>query len=382
MKRFTLLSFLLCTTLLGWAQKPTITFNYERSSFNMDQPLPAEQYFFVSGDIREAVSMVEIVIKPGKQNRDYVLYQTSWKRSFNDNKQSFLIPVNYNLRGGTEYDITLNYYRQVTDQELRNLQEALYSELDTYIDQSLVLSRRRIRLVKSVSSMVSDMNSIVRAALTYYRNNNNIRFEGFSSIIQDKLKITTNNPLRKDRRNEEEREKQVRELKSMVQAEVANLLNTGFSILANSRFVDDYPTQRAQNMLTLHVGYGGVFFNDKIENLNTGSGGMAGITLPLGKRAFAPRLMSNSAFILGVYFQDFDNDNGVKATSPIFGRPVYAGFGYKVYEFIRISAGVTFLENRADTNNNVTLSDLDDNLYLRPFIGVTADINFWASFAK
>ena len=382
MKNFTLGLLLVIMSLPAWAQKPTITFNYERSSFNMDQPLPAEKYFFVTGEISEAVSMVEIIFQPGKRNKDYVLYQNLWKRSFSDTKQSFLLPINYRLRGNTEYDITINYYRPTTAQEIRNLQEAIFSELDTYIDQSIVLSKKRIRLIKGVSSMVSDMNTIVNTALTYYRNNNNIRFEGFSNIIQDRLKIVTSNTLRRDSTLAAGRDQQVRELKDMVRAEVANLLNTGFSILANSRFVNGYLTERAQNMLTVHVGYGGVFLNDKVENLNTGSSGMAGITLPLGKRAFAPRLMSNSAVVLGFYFQDFDNDNGVKVSGPIFGKPVYAGIGYKVYEFIRISAGVTFLENRVDNNRNGTPVDIDNTLYLRPFIGVAADINFWASLSR
>ena len=373
---------LLTFASVGWAQKQTIRFDYERSSFNMDQPLPSEEHFFVSGEISEAVSMVEIIIKPGKRNRDFVLYQNRWKRSYNDTRQQFLLPVNYNLRGGTEYDILINYYRYVSPQELENLKEGLNSELEAYVDQSLVLSKKRIRLVKSVSAMVADMNAVVNSALSYYRSNQNVEFEGFSSIVQDKLRIVTRNPLRKDQRNEAERSRQAEELKSMVKAEVANLLNTGFSVLADSRKVDNYPTQRGKNTLTVHVGYGGVFLNDQVADLNTGSSGMAGLTLPLGKRAFAPRLMSNSAVILGFYFQDFDNDQGVKATGPIFGKPVYAGFGYKVYEFIRISGGVAFLQNEANGNNAIPTLDIDDGLYLRPFVGITADISFWAGFSR
>ena len=381
---------IICTSVLlltlasvGWAQKQTIQFDYERSSFNMDQPLPSEEHFFVSGEISEAVSMVEIIIKPGKRNRDFVLYQNRWKRSYNDTRQQFLLPVNYNLRGGTEYDILINYYRYVSPQELENLKEGLNSELEAYVDQSLVLSKKRIRLVKSVPAMVSDMDALVNSALSYYRSNQNVSFEGFSSIVQDKLRIVTRNPLRKDQRNEAERNRQAEELKSMVKAEVANLLNTGFSILADSRKVDNYPTQRGKNTLTVHVGYGGVFLNDQVAELNTGSSGMAGLTLPLGKRAFAPRLMSNSAVILGFYFQDFDNDQGVKATGPIFGKPVYAGFGYKVYEFIRISGGVAFLQNEADgTGNGTPAIDIDNGLYIRPFVGITADISFWAGFSR
>ena len=110
---------------------------------------------------------------------------------------------------------------------------------EAYVDQSLVLSKKRIRLVKSVPAMVSDMNAVVNSALSYYRSNQNVSFEGFSSVVQDKLRIVTRNPLRKGQRNEAERSRQAEELKSMVKAEVANLLNTGFSILADSRKVDN-----------------------------------------------------------------------------------------------------------------------------------------------
>ncbi len=381
MKNCTLTVLFCLLATASWSQKQTIAFDYERSSFNMDQPLPSEEHFFLSGEISEAVSMVEVIIKPGRRNKNFVLYQNRWKRSYNDTRQQFLLPVNYNLRGGTEYDLTLNYYRWIRPEELQNLKEGLNSELEAYVDQSLVLSRKRIRLVKSVPSMMSDMNSVVSSALSYYRSNNNVQFEGFSSIIQDKLRIVTRNPLRKAQRNEETRRKQAEELKTMLQAEVANLLNTGFSVLADSRQVDNYPTQKAKNTLTVHVGYGGVFLNDKVADLNTGASGMAGLTLPLGKRAFAPRLMSNSAVILGFYFQDFDNDQGVRATGPIFGKPVYAGFGYKVYEFIRISGGVAFLQNEVGGNATGAV-DIDDGLYLRPFVGITADISFWAGFSR
>ena len=381
MKKLLLPVLLFSAVISASAQKQTIKFDYERSSFNMDQPLPSEEHFFLSGDISEAVSLVEVVIKPGKRHKDFVLYQNRWKRSYNDTRPQFLLPVNYNLRGSTEYDLMLNYYRWVTPEEQASLKASLHSELATYVDQSLVLSKKRIRLVKSVPAMISDMNAIVNSALSYYRSNNNVRFEGFSSIVQDKLRIVTRYPLRKDQRNEAERSQQAEELKAMVRAEVANLLNTGFSVLADSRMVDNYPTQSAKNTLTVHVGYGGVFLNNKVADLNTGSSGMAGLTLPLGKRAFAPRLMSNSAVILGFYFQDFDNDQGVRATGPIFGKPVYAGFGYKVYEFIRISGGVTFLQNETQGNGTPVL-DLDQGLYVRPFVGITADINFWAGFSR
>ncbi len=379
MKRVSLLILALGLSTFGWAQRQTIDFDYERSSFNMDQPLPSEAHFFLSGEISDSTYIVEVQIKPAKQKKDFLLYKNRWKRSFNNQEKRFLLPVNYNLHGGTEYDFVINYYKKVGKGDMQQLKNQLLTSLDQYIDQSIMLTGKRIHLLKNPHTMVADMNKAVVTAMQYYQSNFNTSFKGFSNIIEDKIEIVTSRKLRKQMRDDEERQKQVKELKAMVQHEVDQYLSTGFSVLADSRFVNNYQTQESKNTLTVHVGYGGVFLNNKVADMTTGSSGMAGLTLPLGKQAFAPKFVSNTAIILGVYFRNFDNKEGIRATGPIFGRPIYAGFGYKLYEFIRISAGATLLEN----NGYDTMSGkVDKGIYLRPFVGITADINFWAGFSK
>ena len=106
---------------------------------------------------------------------------------------------------------------------------------------------------------------------------------------------------------------------------------------------------------------------------------MAGLTLPAGETGLRAPPDDNSAVILGFYFQDFDNDQGREGHRADFWQARVRGFGYKVYEFIRVSAGVAFLQNEANGNGTPTI-DIDDGLYLRPFVGITADISFWAGF--
>ncbi len=378
---FTLLTFFLVFSQ-AWAQKQTVTFNYERSSFNMDQPLPAEEHFYMSGEIIPEVSMVEVVLMPGKDRSDKVLYRNLWKRSSQNSSESFLLPVNYNLRGGSEYDLVINYYRMVTDEEIQEMKVALFQTLDTYVAQSLHLQQRRMRMLRNVPAMMEDMHTLVNTSFSHYRNHNNIRFEGFSDIVQDKLKLV----IKQNSGSKQEDQTDSflsEEINNLIHTEVDRFLDSEFSVLSDSRMINNYPTEKVKSALVLHVGYGGAFINDKVEGLNTASSGMAGITLPLGKQAFAPLLMSNTAIIAGFYFQDFENDLGIRATGPIVGRPLYAGIGYKLYEFIRISGGVTVLQNELDdtpaTTNPIVI---DDGIYFRPFIGISADISFRAEFFR
>ncbi len=172
---------------------------------------------------------------------------------------------------------------------------------------------------------------------------------------------------------------QVNELKLIVQNEASYLFNTGLSILADSKYVDNYPVENTKTILTIHGGYGGVYLGGGTENLSYGSGFRAGLTFPLGKKAYVSKFWSNSAIITGFYFNNFETDNDVEVSGPIFKRPTYLGLGYKVFNFIRISAGATFLENQ-DTAGG--LDNLGNKVFIRPFIGIQADLNLWMELAR
>src|SRR5690606_32388127 len=65
---------------------------------------------------------------------------------------------------------------------------------------------------------------------------------------------------------------QVEELKQQVHNEAAYLLNMGLSVLADSRYVDNYPVERTKNIFTVHGGYGGVYLGGGDDDLSYGSG--------------------------------------------------------------------------------------------------------------
>ena len=58
-------------------------------------------------------------------------------------------------------------------------------------------------------------------------------------------------------------------------------------------------------------------------------------------------------------------------TGPIFKVPAYAALGYRAFQFIRINAGVTVLENTAQSSVKVY-----------PFIGISAELNLSLRLAK
>ncbi len=386
MRKCILLSLFAMLCNIGFAQYKKVDFNYEKSTFNNGQPLPAETYFELTGDISKAINIVEIQIydENGYPSRK-PLYQKLWKRPFNHTAERFVIPLNYNLRGDEEYDFAILYFKKASETEITNFRKELFGNLDAYLDQNFDFSRKRISLLKDTRSMVDDMNQIVTSAMSYYRTQINREFEGFSDLVKDDIERVENSKQNRmlgrkstEAENLARKNELINALKTRVHAEVAYLLNSGLQVLVDIKHVDNYKTEKTQTVFTLHGGYGGAYFDQSQNNNLFGQGIMAGVTLPLGKAQFASPFWSNTSIMMGVYFNDFQLNDNITATGPLLQRPYYLGVGYKVYRFLRVSAGATLLENNGQVNGR----EVSNAVYVRPYISLTADINLWIGLAK
>ncbi len=371
---------------ISMAQYKSVEFGYEKSTFNNGQPLPAESYFELRGDISSDVTMVEIHIysENGYPDRK-PLYKKRWQRPHSNLSERFALPLNYNLRGNSEYDIALLYFKKASPTEVENFKNELYATLDAYIDQTLTFDKKGINLIKDTRSILEDMNQIVRSASTYYRTQIDRSFDGFSDLIKDDIKQIDESRQSKflgrkatETENLARKKELVQNLKTKVHAEVAYLLNSQLHVLRDLKVVDSYQTEKVKTIFTLHGGYGGAYFNSNQKNDLFASGFMAGLTLPLGKKQFSSPFWSNTSVMLGVYFGDFQLNDNITATGPLLKTPYYVGLGYKFYRFLRVSAGATLLENDGEINGQAVSSDI----YVRPYISLTVDINLWIGLAK
>lgn len=364
------------------AQSNIIDFDYEKSSFNENFPLPAEKTFAITGQISTKVMMVEIEIYKEKKPNKKPLYTNLWKRAFDPNITKFYVPISYKLHGNEEYDLVVNYYRQATTTEIQNLRNDLFKALNAYIEQSLSVSKKRLALSKNASQLTADLNSLVEDALVYYRNPANLKFEGLSDLVKNKIRQVESNKVGisgifQNKSKKEgmvlTRQKYLQELQALIQDEVSFLLNAGLSVIGDSKTIEKVESEKTKNYLTVHVGYGGAYLDEKNEPFGTGF--HAGITLPLGSRTFASNFWRRTSLVAGVFFNDF-KVNDVKISGPFVGRPAYLGLGYKLFQFVRLTAGVTSLE-RPETNN-----PNEKEIYFKPFVGIVADIDVWFNLRR
>lgn len=372
------------------AQYATAVFEYEKSSFNNSQNLPAEENLMISGAAQPETVLVEITIlddKSNRKNEPKPLFIATWVRPPYSSIGTFTVPVNYKLRGSSKYDVQIDYYRRITDMERENLRQDLYNNLFAYTEQSFTVERKRARVIGGTAQLVRNLNEIARKGISLYRNRSQLQFNGFSDLVVSKIeqinkanlkkgKFIFSKEKKKDARADY-RVKLMTELKQLLASELGQVLNVDLLVLQDRKFMDDYPTEKTRTEIPLNVGYGGVHLTGtNSENSSFGTSPYVGLSLPFGKKGFAGEFWSRSSISAGFFWSNFEDDAGKEITGPIFKRPTYLGLGYRVFRFIRFNAGGTFLEDASRGNS------LADQVYIRPFVGFSAEFRFWIDLEK
>ena len=243
-----------------------------------------------------------------KHRADKMIFQTNWKRSFNESATNFSVPINYKLRENAAYDFEFRYFRNATLEEKIALQSDLIKAVDAYIDMSMRLQGRHIRLNDNVKGMVTDMNAIVNKGSELYRNRINNNFAGFSDIIRSKLRSleelklpATISIFKKDKNNEVNDamrkvvDKSIADYKQLVHNEIVNFLNADIFVLADKLLIDKYQTERVKNSIGLNLGYGGIFPQGVTGSFNNYiTAPYLGVSFPFAKE-FGPKFLRKTS---------------------------------------------------------------------------------------
>lgn len=386
------LLFILCTFFCLnhlTAQYKGVSFDDKKMVFGENQPLPAESHIMLQGLVKPHVAIVELdILEPkGKDNRR-PLYTNQWKRS-EANKEQFMLPINYKLKGSAEYDLNLKYYTAITKEEQQKLEAVLQEYLFTYLEQVIIIKRNSLSLEQNERQILRSLNKIVHKGLSMFRNQTNTDFEGFSELIKFKLKQIATASLSKGKvlfQEEEKdaakvayREKLIQELRTMIGNELTQYMNLKWFKMIDNKYVDNYATDKRKRTIALQAGFGGAYLSGGSQNLAIGASPFVGFAFPLSKRSTQSKVLNNLSITFGVFLLDFQGSNNQVVSGPIFKRPTYIGLSYKLFRFIHLNAAATFLE---DASTAGQFSGIEKRVYIRPFIGVSAQVDLWLDFSK
>lgn len=386
-KIFTYLILLLSLPL--YSQYKTVTYSDTKNWFNEGQPLPAESKWMLHGDLPSTAQMTTLEIYKTANTDKNLLYSTRWKMPIETTTRKFVMPVNYNLRGNDEYTFIVSYFRKVTFDEKLKLQELINDGIDAYISQSVTASNKQVSLRKHPKLIVQDLNQLVSDGIKLYYSANGVEFSGFSILVLDKLKQIDELKLKKAKfnilnKNEDSKrnvrieyfEKNLTELKNLCKKELAQFIGSDLLVLSDRRIIADYPTEKVKNILPINVGYAGVYNEGSVDNLSYGSAPYAGISLPLGNKAFSSKFWSNTSLSAGVMLDKLEFDDQKNVGGPLIDRPIVIGLGYKTLYFLRLNAGAAILQ--ADKADGSDLSEI----FIRPYVGLSIEINLWLGLER
>lgn len=388
MKKIFFFWSILITTVL-YSQHKSVTYSDTKNWFNEGQPLPAESNWMLYGTLPSNGQMTTLEIFKTENTDKNLLYASEWKMPLDAVVRQFVMPVNYNLRGNDEYTFAISYYRKVTFKEKVKLQELVNDGIDAYIGQSVTASNKNVSLRKHPKLIVQDLNQLVSDGVMLYKSANGIDFGGFSILVLDKIKQIDELKLKKARFNilnkEDDNKRNVRieyfeknltELKNLCKKEIAQYLGSDLLVLSDRRVISNYPTEKVKNIIPLNIGYAGVYNSGSVSNLSYGTAPYAGISFPLGNKAFASKFWSNTSISAGVMLTKLDFDTEKNVGGPLIDRPIVVGLGYKTFYFLRLNAGAAILQS--DKNDGSDLSAI----FVRPYVGLSIEINLWLGLER
>ena len=368
------------------AQYATVNFDAKLRTFNNFEPLPSEKDMMITGAVAKNISVVEFRFFRAKDDEmKDPLYVGHWQRSAGDMGNTYKLPVNYKLSSNKKYNILVKYFKRVPTEDREKLYAALKNNLDAYLGQNLQTGSKKIELAKKSKQMIKDLNTIVKSGLQEYRVTNGIPFNGFSDLVKGQLDAIDDKKLNKvlfDKSNTSQaaasikyRDQLIKDLQTLVHAEIRFVLNSDISRLDNQYNIDNVKTESRNGYFSLNVGYGAVYIDGNIDNLEYGRAPYVGLSFPLSTSTIAPKFFRNASITLGIFTKNFDEvgDRTKSITGPIVKRPIYLGLDYKLFQFIRFNVGATALEEQSE--NTGTVSGIENRVFFRPFVGLSAKIN-------
>ncbi|MFO7823560.1 MAG: hypothetical protein R6V72_06450 [Cyclobacterium sp.] len=380
-----ILFFLSLLSLPAMAQDQSISFSPESNQINGGRPLPSEAPFYIQGILPDGIKRVELKIFKSKKNEN-LADSYSWKAAYGSDPQNYEVFVAYPLRSSENYTLRFYYYSQADTNEMAALQDALHTNLESYVNANFIANKRGISALTNPKAMLTHLDQVVLQGMQNYTHPLEQEFQGFSDMVKIKieqfqgvkLKGARFNLLSKNPDPDNEGQAQYtaqlkKELIDLLHAEVDQYLRANLLMLVDIRELENYPTEKKPFYLPLNLGYAGTYFNGGFNNLDYGTSAFAGISVPLGNRSFT-RFLGNASVSTGVFFSNMQDSNQTEISGPLVGRPVYVGLGYRIFRILRFNAGTVLTSS--DVNANI------ENITLYPFIGFSVEFNLWLGLNK
>ena len=373
---FTLLVVAVAAFSPALAQRTTLYYDFARNTFGDFQDLPSEENLLISGALPPNTELVEVLLFDEEVDMDDILYTGMWTANGTRGNTEFAVPINYRLTPGNDYTFQLNFFNRIEGAEREELYRQVRRNIEAYLNlQYTVDGDGELDLEASPRKLRRELDQIVQQSMRQYRITSPGAFEGFSDIVLEQLKALDGQPVG----GSGAQPPQLNSLMGLMDGELRSILNQDIVMLRNQRVVADVDAEDKPGYFSIVGGYGAVYFDGDLDDLDYGDGAFVGLGFPFSATKVAPKILRNAELSIGVFVNDLEID-GRDYTGPIVERPIFLGLDYKLFSFVRLNAGAVFLEE--DDGNEDMFENLDTRVRVRPFVGLSAKVNLSLSLDK
>ncbi|HTN17750.1 MAG TPA: hypothetical protein VL092_08730 [Chitinophagaceae bacterium] len=353
------------------AQLRVVELNKMYHQFNNGAELPAERNFMVNSPIGSEVSMVVMQVNNTNFRHGTYLYESVWERGVEPASVAQLIS-HYKLRQNASYSFRFLYYRDISAGERVQMEQLLTQTCYASLQGSISEKRSKYKLQSSPREIYRLLNYTLQEGLKYYRQRK--LFQGsneFSELVQLQIKNTVKHQIDAGLDGVSNMEN----LKQEIAAEIKMIINTYDYIIEEEFEVLDYETEKLSSALALNIGYGGIYRSGDVNNLKYYDAPYAGVSFSFGNRIFSSNFWNNTSLSAGVFLKNFNPSPVTEVSGPVVNLPLYAAFGYRVFNYFKINAGAAVMEERNRQTGN-------KRIVAQPFIGLSLEMYLWMGFNK
>jgi hypothetical protein len=370
MKKLMFISAFLAASTIAFSQMQTVQLNSQKMVFNDGGDLPAAKAFIITTDVRKTTGMIKMQIFDGTNFKNKPLNESNWKRNSDVNSSVAILPNHYKLRGGRDYTFRFLYYRDLDQNERSQIREMLNETVTAFVKTNIQQKENKYKFLSNPSDIYNSLNGILKEGMVNYETKTGSRITSFSTIVENMLRVMVKTKIVTDS-TETVKNDPLQLLTRQLENEIEMVANSYQYVLDDEVALKNYPVEKTNNTLALNVGYAGIYNNGNVNNLNYFSGPYAGVSFPLGKRAFSGRFWNNASVSAGIFLQDFKVSDSVKVSGPVIEKPIYAALGYRIFNFLKFHAGAAILEEKNGGSSG------GNSVMVKPFIGLSIELNLW-----
>lgn len=370
-----------------FAQERVVKVDFVSNSFIGAPSIPFDKHFSLEGVVYKEIDYVEVLIQ--NEGSDKVLNKYIWNRDIRNESETFSIVVPAGLKSNSKYDFSIMTYKTMTQSQKVSLMKNLEKRIYYFLSNNFQFDGNKIS-INSPKFVYENLQKLINSALSYQISKNGIKNDAPSSLVYDELKrhseFKFKNFLKKKQTMEKDSianlliDQKVQQITDLIITELQPYFSSQLVQYDRSANIKSVSTDREVFSIPINVGMFAWNKSITLNNVNVKNTSLTpgvGISIPFSNQFSIDskfKKIDSFGLSLGVLLDPIYDANGLDYVTPVVNLPVYSTLGIRLFNILRLSAGVLIVGEKGGQDFN--------KLSVIPTAGLALELNLWMGIKK